>query len=141
GGIADWAVDLPYTVVGLQQGTRPVHSDGLPAPDGTAGIDDGILKADDGFEMDWDVDRLATETGERYFAHPYADWWKEVLLQSLLRTVIDREWTLPFVDYWPSGISQVAMISLDSDWNVDESAETPLRLLRECRVPDRNSVV
>lgn len=135
GGITHWAVDLPYTVVGLQQGTRPVHRDGFPAPDGTAGIDDGILKADDGFEMDWDVDRLATETGERYFAHPYADWWKEVLLQSLLRTVIDREWTLPFVDYWPSGISQVAMISLDSDWNVDESAETTLRLLRECRVP------
>ena len=57
GGITHWAVDLPGTVVGLQQGTRPVERDGFPPPTSTAGIDDGILKADDGFEMDWEVDR------------------------------------------------------------------------------------
>lgn len=131
-GIIDrWAVDIAETVVGLQQGAEPVIEDGIPALDGTASIDDGMLKADDGMAMDWELDRLTTETATPYFAHPYADWWREVMIGHLLNRVVDRGLTLPFVGYWPAGIEQVAMISLDSDLNVNESAETTLAVLRE----------
>ncbi|MBA4542190.1 hypothetical protein H1164_04650 [Thermoactinomyces daqus] len=134
-GVIDrWAVEIGETVVGLQQGRGPVIEDGIPAPDGTGSVDDGILKADDRSEMDWELDRRRTESGTPYFAWPYADWWREVLISHLLRRVTGRGMTLPFLGYWPAGISHVAMLSHDSDLNVDESAEVTLSVLEECGV-------
>ncbi len=135
GGVTRWAVNIPETVVSLQQGTAPVTYDGSPAPDGSANLDDGILKADDGFALDWEWDRAQTATGERYFPHPYGDRWRETFLRSLFHCVGERGWTLPFIDRWPDGLSQIAMISLDSDWNLDASADTTLDLLAECGIP------
>ncbi|MCF6411619.1 hypothetical protein [Pseudalkalibacillus salsuginis] len=132
GEVHRWAVDIIGSVVGFQQGTKPVMEDGVPAPDGTANIDDQLLKAEDGFELDWEWDRSITETGEKYFAYPYADLWKEILIAQLLRTALQKEKTLPIIDYWPEGIDQVAMISHDSDINQDESAEMTLEVLKEC---------
>lgn len=135
GTIDRWAIGIPETVVGFQQGTHPVIEDGIPALDGTGSVDDGILKADDGMEMDWELDRLQTETGASYFAYPFADLWREALIGHLLKRVVEKGLTLPFLGCWPDGISHVAMISLDSDHNLDESAETTLGVLKECGIP------
>jgi len=134
GALHRWSVNLPATWVGLQQGTKPVTQDGFPAPDGTASIDDRLLKADDSFELDWDMDRVKTTTGAAYFPHPYSDLWKEAFISHLLRETVKLQLTLPFVGYWPNGIEHVAMISHDSDRNVDESAVTTLDVLKECNV-------
>ncbi|MBP1990541.1 hypothetical protein [Paenibacillus eucommiae] len=134
GWIDRWSVNIPYTVVGFQQGTKPVFADGIPAPDRTGDIDEGILKADDGCEMDWELDRLFTETGMPYYAYPYADLWREAAISHLLQRVVGAGLTLPFVDYWPEGIHAVALISHDSDGNEEAQAEKLLELLKECQI-------
>lgn len=134
GVIERWAVDVATTVTLLQQGLGPVTQDGMPAPDGSAPLDEGILKADDGFALDWIHDRVVTGTGQPYFAHPYADLWREAFVHRLIRLALARGQTVPLIDYWPAGVSWVATISHDSDLNTDESAETTLAVLREAGI-------
>jgi hypothetical protein len=134
GWIDRWNVDIPGTIVGIQQGTLPVVEDGIPAEDGSGALDEGILKADDKCELDWSLDRVRTETGAPYYAKPYADLWREAMLGHLLRSAVERGLTLPFLGYWPEGVRQVALISHDSDHNLDESAEKTLDVLHECGI-------
>jgi hypothetical protein len=129
-----WSVDVPDTIVRMQQGAVPVVEDGVPAPDGSAAVNDGILKADDAVAMSWSLDRRHTETGKPYFACPYADYWREALVAHLIRCALERGLTLPFVGYWPDGVDHVAMISHDSDHNQDAHALAALSLLEECGV-------
>lgn len=129
GCILRWSIDIIATIVGLQQGTAPLFEDGAPAADGSAGLDDGMLKAEDSLTLDWRLDRAHTDAGVPYFAYPYADWWKETLVGQLLRCAVSLGRTLPFLSYWPDGVDSVAMISHDSDRNHDEDAETTLREL------------
>lgn len=134
GSLHRFAVEINSTIVGMQQGTRPVLEDGVPAPDGTSPINEGILKADDQMEMDWQWDRLTTETGMPYVAFPYADFWRELLIGHLLSRAVEKGLTLPFIDFWPEGINRVAMISHDSDINQNEQAVSTLDILKECGI-------
>jgi hypothetical protein len=129
-----WNVDIPATIVAFQQGTSPVVEDGIPAPDGSGTLDEGLLKADDRCEMDWELDRRETESGMSYFATPYADLWRETLVAQILRESLALGLVLPFLDYWPDGVEQVATVSHDSDFNLEESAAATLDVLKECGI-------
>lgn len=134
GKLIRWNVDIPTTIVWFQQGRGPVFQDGIPSGDGLANIDEGILKADDGLEMDWDQDRIITEKGVPYFGLPYADLWREVIVRQLIDESDALGCKLPLLDYWPEGNERVAMISHDSDFNVEETAHTTLQVLKECGI-------
>ncbi|MNI06072.1 hypothetical protein D3C73_590410 [compost metagenome] len=134
GKLIRWNINIPETIVKLQQGSGPVFEDGIPAPDGSGNLDEGILKADDCCEMDWEQDRSTTETCMSYYSVPYADLWRETLLSQLIHEANAIELLIPFIDYWPEGVKQVAMISHDSDLNIDESALVTLDVLKECGV-------
>lgn len=129
-----WSVDLFRTIVEIQQGTGPVLDDAPPAPDGWAQTNEGILKAEDRCALDWEQDRTLSVTGIPYFPTPYADLWREVWIGRLLKLAVDRGLTLPFTDYWPEGVDNVAMVSLDSDQNKDEHAVAALDALEQCGI-------
>lgn len=134
GFIERWAVEIPGTIVTLQQGSGPVWGDGVDSPDGTIMIQDDILKADDRCAMDWEYDRLTTETNQCYYAYPYADWWSDIIVGHLIRIALRLGKNIAFLDYWPVGIPAVAAISHDSDLNVDEHASTTLEVLEKLGV-------
>lgn len=131
GFVDRWSVGLLTTIVKLQQGTAPLVEDGAPAPDGSANVNDGILKADDSIEQCWERDRLLSETGAPYFAYPYADEWREALIGHLVRRAAEYGWSVPYIGYWPPGVEAVAMISHDSDGNDEEHGITTLELMKE----------
>lgn len=134
GSLHRWTVNIPLTIVHMQQGTGPVLDDGVPAADGSANVNEDILKADDRIALDWKYDRVLTETGIPYFPWPYADYWREALIRHVLQCALDKDLTLPFTGYWPDGISHIATISHDSDANQDEHAVAALKLLEECQI-------
>ncbi|RIE05079.1 polysaccharide deacetylase family protein [Cohnella faecalis] len=126
-----WSIDIVGSIVALQQGSGPVYDDGASAPDGSIPVQDGLLKADDRCAMDWEYDRLTTATGMKYYAYPYADWWRTELIRHLISITLSKGKLLPFLSFWPAGIPAVAVISHDSDINKDEHAAATLQLLRE----------
>jgi hypothetical protein len=134
GFVDRWSVGLLTTIVKLQQGSAPLAEDGVPAPDGTASVNDGILKADDSTEQCWERDRLISETGAPYFAYPYADEWREALIGHIVRRAAEHGWSVPYIGYWPPGVEAVAMISHDSDGNDEEHGITTLGLMKECGI-------
>ncbi|MGG1554367.1 hypothetical protein [Paenibacillus ferrarius] len=132
GSLQRWAVNIPLSIVLMQQGTGPVLDDGVPAADGSANVNEDILKADDRIALDWQIDRVETETGIPFFPWPYADYWREALIRHVMACALAKGLTLPFTGYWPEGVKHVAMVSHDSDGNEDAHALTALKLLEEC---------
>ncbi|NEE04704.1 hypothetical protein [Phytoactinopolyspora halotolerans] len=139
-------VDLWQTIVRIQQGD-PVHQDGEPAADGSAAVDDGVLKCDDGITLTYASDRAlppgpwTPRTDGReglqpvpVFHRPHADLWRRLFLQLLFEAAGRTGVVLPWLHYWPSGVPAVAHLSVDSDRNVSEEAETTLRLFDEIGV-------
>ncbi|GAE06913.1 hypothetical protein [Paenibacillus sp. JCM 10914] len=134
GRIDRWAVNIPREVVLLQQGIEPVLEDGIPALDGTGKVNEGILKADDAIALDWHHDRASTVSGQKHFAVPHADLWRECLISHLVSVALEFGMTIPFIGYWPEGVDHMAMISFDSDQNQDAHAEATLELMDEVGV-------
>ncbi|TDC50692.1 hypothetical protein E1212_14105 [Jiangella ureilytica] len=138
GTVAVVGPDLWHTLVRITQGHR-VDGDGVAPADGSAPVDDGLLKCDDGIALSWTEDRTtvdgvpADETYEHvhpptrslpFFAAAQADQWREILLHLLLDLTGDD--VLPLVAPWPDGAPAAAHVSHDSDANDDPSARAAL---------------
>lgn len=139
--------DLPFSVLHIQQGA-PVWEDGLPAPDGTCPIDEGILKCDDGLVLSYEHDRAQQALTEPvadcpgihpnyplgdtpWFKQPIADELRELLLKAIGWAVAQTGGYVARLDYWPDGLKAVGLISHDSDLNLDAAAQTTLRVVEE----------
>lgn len=141
-------VDLLQSIVRIQQGFR-IEVDGRPAADGTAPIDDGILKCEDGMAMELDVDRglpegvdpPGTDFVHQYppsptplFDQPHADWWRSALLQLLWWAAERADTTVPWLGYWPAGVDAIAHMSHDADQNKPEDGRAALDAFAEADV-------
>lgn len=114
-GIAVYlAIDIPGSVVRLQQGW-PVLGDGRPAPDGSAALNDRLLKTDDGIALEWSYRESVAD--QLAFITPYADRLRELLLAALFTCAEHLGAPLPLVWYWPDGAPSAGTLSFDTDSN------------------------
>lgn len=129
------APDVTGTIVHIQQG-HAVTRDGIPAPDGTAPTNDGVLKSDDGQVLDWLLDRsnVPGAAGLRAFLHPVADEWKNLLLRAIFYLAEKQNATLPLLWYYPDNLPALGHISHDSDGNEPEHARRLLAVLKQAEI-------
>lgn len=132
------APDLCFSIVHMQQGIAVVK-DGVPAPDGSAPIDDGILKAEDGHVLDWEHDRIVLEhpqAGKQvFFGQPIGDELRVLFLQTLLFAAHQKRLPLPMLWYWPKGASAVGLISHDTDGNNPQLGKELLTVVQQLGIP------
>jgi len=108
-------VDIAATVRHISHGI-PVAVDGVPAPDGSAPLNDNILKAEDGLVLDWTMDRDdPCGAGFGFFSEPVADCWREFLLESIFRVAQAAGAPLRVVWYYPECMQALGHISFDTD--------------------------
>lgn len=82
----------------MQLGTA-VECDGVGPNDGSARLDDGVLRAEDGIVLSFDADRVAIGDGAAFFGLPHADALKEAWLRLILHAVESAG--LASVMLWP----------------------------------------
>ena len=128
------APDLIFSIVHIQQGVS-VLQDGKPAPDGSAEFNDGELKAEDGFVLDWQRDRTPMQPdGGQAFLEPITDELREIILRSVFHVARQQGVALPVLWYWPRGLKAVGHISHDTDGHDPEKAVALLDVMNRCKV-------
>lgn len=129
------APDITGAVVRIQQGVA-ITRDGIPAPDGTAPISDGVLKSGDGGALDWLLDRepVAGAPGLSAFLQPIADQWRELLIRAILHLAHQQGVLVPLLWLYPRNLPAIGHLSHDSDGNDPAQAEKLLAVLRQADV-------
>jgi hypothetical protein len=126
--------DLMFSILHIQQGL-PVLQDGRPAPDDSAPINDGILKAEDGSVLDWQRDRQPMPPEDvPAFLEPVSDELRQIILRSIFYLAQQQGATLPMLWYWPRGLKAVGQISHDTDGNDPAKAVAMLEATNRCQV-------
>ncbi len=137
------APDIVHSVAHIQQGIA-VTKDGLPAPDGSAPINDGILKTEDGHVLDWERDRTVMGCGTgnakpeprnpkplwTFFGQPIADELRALLLQVIFFSAQQKRLPLPMLWYWHNGLTAIGLISHDTDGNDPELGQELLSVVK-----------
>ncbi|MBV9467686.1 MAG: hypothetical protein JOZ57_00400, partial [Abitibacteriaceae bacterium] len=130
------APDAIGAVVRIQQGVT-VTRDGVPAPDGTAPVSDGVLKCGDGGVLDWYFDRqdIPGVPGLKGFLEPIADQWRELVLRALFYLGAKQGTSFPVLWLYPRNLPALGHLSLDTDHNDPALGAELLRVLAEASVP------
>jgi hypothetical protein len=126
--------DLVFSIVHMQQGVS-VLQDGKPAPDDSAPINDGILKAEDGLVLDWVRDRrkLSPDDGQ-VFLEPISDELREIILRSIFHAAAAQGIALAVLWYWPRSLAAVGHISHDTDGNDPKRAVALLEVMNRLKM-------
>lgn len=100
---------------------RSVEVDGIGSADGTAALDDGILRAEDGHVLDFDDDRATVEGSDvPFFGEAHADIVRDVWSHAIWNAIDASGQSAPCLWYWPNSANAVAMLTCDTqDFEVD----------------------
>ena len=125
------AVDIARSVVTMQQGV-PVFGDAESAPDGSAKLEDGIRKSDDGAVIGWEWREESPEGP--VFLTPYADRLRDLLVATIAECADRTATPLAIKWYWPNALPAVATLSFDTDSNEDADGWAFLETLEALQV-------
>jgi len=123
------ATDLFGSIVRIQQGIY-VDQDGIPASDGSAPLNDGILKCEDGMTLNFEFDRTLVDDKNRLFYHPIADELRELVIKSVLYAAQKKRLPMPMLWYYPRNLPALGHISHDSDGNNQDLAWSLLKFVQ-----------
>jgi hypothetical protein len=128
------APDLLFSIVHIQQGL-PVLQDRPPAADGTADVNDGELKAEDGLVLDWERDRTVMQPdGVPIFLEPITDELRAIIMRSVFYAAHQNQLRLPVLWHWPRDLPAVGHISHDTDGHDPQKAESLRQVMNRCDV-------
>lgn len=105
---------IGQTMARMQLGTS-VETDGIGPNDGSATLDDGLLRAEDGTILSFEEDREAVGDSPPFFKHPYADTLKEILFRALMNATDHCGKCAMVLWHWPNLAPAAAMLTLDCD--------------------------
>lgn len=114
-----WAVFLAPHVgqtIRLMQMGRSVECDGIGPSDGSAVLDNGILRAEDGTALEFGRDRCSVEGCDiPFFGYPHADTVRECLLRALFFCTDHRSTVVPMFWHWPRAARGAALLTMDCE--------------------------
>lgn len=107
------APHIGQTVCQMQLG-RGVEVDGIGPADGTAQLDDCILRAEDGSVLDFERDRMTTERCNiPFFGVPHADNVREIWIRAVVEALEAAGRPFPIFWHWPGSAEGAAMLTID----------------------------
>jgi hypothetical protein len=112
----------------LMQLGRSVECDGVGPPDGSARLDDGNLRAEDGLALDFERDRDVAGV-HSYFAYPHCDALREVLIRALIESCEEAGVRMLMLWHWPRNAKAAGMVSLDCETFVPDPVQKLHRML------------
>lgn len=95
---------------------RSVETDGIGPCDGSARLDDGVLRAEDGGVLDFDRDRVTVDGCDTpFFGLPHADAVREMLIRAIVHSATTRGLCVPLIWHWPDNAHGTAVLTVDSE--------------------------
>ncbi len=126
--------DLIFSIVQIQQGVS-VLQDGQPAPDGSAIVNEGTLKAEDGLVLDWQRDRTPPRrTTAPSSLNPSPTSCASSSCAASSTSPKSRSCCCPCSITGRARLDGVGLISHDTDGNDPAKAVALLEVMRRCRV-------
>ncbi len=89
-----------------------VENDGIGPGDGTAYLEDGVLRAEDGANLSFADDR-AVVTGGAFFAWPHVDTLRDVWVRTILAAVEETRRRALIFWHWPYHADATAAFSVE----------------------------
>lgn len=109
------AANVGRTMALMQMG-RSVECDGVGPNDGSARLDDGCWRAEDGTALSFDADRSkADSTPHPFFSEPHSDVVKEVWIRTVLDAVAMGDQTAVILWQWPDGAEAAISLAVECD--------------------------
>jgi hypothetical protein len=114
----------------LMQYGKAVECDSIGPSDGSAQLDNGILRAEDGTVLDYERDRHRVEGCDTpFFGYPHSDAVREMLIRAIVQSIDARGLSTPIFWQWPRGVRGTAMMTVDCQEFDREHVNTLHRML------------